>query len=73
MATARRCARVGTQYPDPTDWHKVGCGQVDCLLCGESNAPEGRAGARAKKSIPDPRIAMSLDERIIRRRAEGKS
>jgi hypothetical protein len=67
------CA-VGTQYPDPTDWHPKGPGEVECQLCAKSDTPEGRAGARAQKRLPaDPRITVSLDERIARRRADGKS
>lgn len=67
------CA-VGTQYPNPDDWRAVGRGEVNCLLCGQSNTPEGRAGARVQKGIPvDPGIAMSLDERIARRKAKQES
>ena len=38
---------------------------VDCLLCGLSNTPEGRASAR-RRVKRDPRIAESLDARAAR-------
>lgn len=62
------CA-IGTQYPSPDDYEVHRPGRVDCLLCGQSNTPEGRKSAR-RRIRRDPRIAESLDERIARMKAK---
>jgi len=64
------CA-VGTQYPNSADWLAVGPGEVDCLLCAQSTGDDrGTSAPRRPRAVkPDPRIAMSLDERIAQRKA----
>ena len=62
------CA-IGTQYPSSDDYEAHEPGRVDCLLCGQSNTPEGRKSAR-RRIRRDPRIAESLDQRIARMKAK---
>jgi hypothetical protein len=65
------CA-IGTLYPSLDSYEVHPPGRVDCLLCGQSNTPEGRASAR-RRIKRDPRIAESLDDRIARMRREREA